>query len=174
MKRFKKEDVFSWANCEEAIQYIDLKGYFADNIQELKRDVERRNGAYYELVEIRPEYEVSHVFRPRGCEIAYGLFLPVDRVKEVQEEKKWRAFKNSKELADTLGVETESLLGSKITWRNKGTIRTVGQSLIINVFSNNGESCISLGFVNYSMEKSFFELELNKDGVWQPFGVKEC
>ena len=168
MKTFDRKDIYSWSNAEEAKQYIGEKGYFAESISILERDIEQQHTSRLIGVDIT-EVCCFHA-KNKGN---YSLFLPTDKVKEVEEPKKWRAFNNHEELAKTLGIETKSLIGTKITWRNKGNGITVGQALIINVFSNKEKSCITLGLVNYSMEKLFYELELNKDGVWQPFGVLE-
>ncbi len=166
MKTFDRKDVYSVLNAEEARSYINKDGFFADTLSYLNALV-RQN-----CFEILDDVNQLHDFPFITCGKGSLFFLPADKVKEV-EEKKWRAFNNHEELAKTLGIETKSLIGTKITWRNKGNGITVGQALIINVFSNKEESCITLGLVNYSMEKLFFELELNKDGVWQPFGVEE-
>lgn len=168
MKTFDKKDVYSWANCEEVNQYMGKEGYFAESISILERDIEQQHTS--RLIGVNTTEVCCFHARNKGN---YSLFLPIDKVKKP--EKKWRAFKNIREFADTLGIENKFLVGASVKWRYKNKHSNQGVSLITNTFiSPEEEIFITLGFQTYIIGRLFTDLEwLDKDGNWQPFGVKE-
>ena len=79
MKTFDKKDVYSWSNCEEARQYIGDEGYFRDTYCESLAAWHRGI-----LQDVDPSMPVDCIFEDEENEI-FGLFLPADKVKEVEE-----------------------------------------------------------------------------------------
>ncbi len=161
MKTFDKKDVFSWSNAEEAKEYIDKKGYFSnfatDNL------VEWYLGTLSEI-SLFNKYRIARIFTNKKGE-KFGLFLPLDKVKEV-EEKKWRAFKNFMEFFNY----TNKKLGSEITYRNK---RTGDAFYAVITRVTVSSSAIDLGAHTYNLHDLFMSYEWLNDNEWQPFGVEE-
>lgn len=84
---FDKKDVFTLVTAEEAKAYIGKQGYFGDSFQELERAIKETGSN--ELAEVFPDEHIDRVFRPQDYKSAYslflyGLFLPSDKVKEVE------------------------------------------------------------------------------------------
>jgi len=112
---FNKKDVFSWANAEEARQYIGKEGYFSDVCySDLKLWIKA------ELIDISRDSDIASVFMSSEPvqedddePFSYGLFLPTDKVK--QKEKKYRPFKTIGEFLNTLNVG----FGSVLVYRRK-------------------------------------------------------
>ena len=115
MKTFDRKDVFTLVTAEEAKDYIGIKGYFGDSFEELEDDIRKANNA--ELAEIFPNQETNIVFRPSRSSACYGLFLPASKVKEVEKEKKWRAFRTFEEFVLVVG-----LIGCNVRFRFKDDI----------------------------------------------------
>lgn len=164
MKTFDKKDVFTLVTAEEAKAYIGKRGYFGDSFKELESDINR--GCGDKLEGVFPDRYTSIVFKPYAHESSYGLFLPADKVKEIEEPKKWRAFKDSKEFIHT--VKTH--LGDSITFRYKEENEGNSSALIT---SFNKELYVTFGGRSYSYEQLFYYLEWFDGNTWQPFGVEE-
>lgn len=168
MKTFDRKDVFTIINIEEAEMYLNSKGYFADSIKELNDNI--KEGVVYELEEISHDDDAIYVYQGKGRSEYNSLFLPIEKVKVVKEPK-WRAFKDLDEFAEALGLV--HILGSEITYRTK-TEDTKGSAIITRESESGSVSYISLGSHSLSLENLFKYYEwLDKDGIWQPFGVEE-
>lgn len=167
MKVFDKKDVITCVNAEDAKKYIGKLGYFANGL--IGFDAIDHFAAY-SLDDVQLGIDKPFFYREQN----FALFLPEDKVKEI-EEPKWRAFKSIKEFADTLGIENEFLIGKSITWRAKDKHSRQGVSLITNIASlSENEIFITLGSQTYIIGRLFTDLEwLDKDGNWRVFGVKE-
>ena len=97
MKKFDIKDVFSWSNAEDAKQYIGKYCYFADSLRYLKDSVNKDINYLLKEVFNNEKDQVQGVF----CDVDgdfWGLCLPAEKVKEVEEPKKYRPFKNADEL----------------------------------------------------------------------------
>lgn len=82
-KFFEREDIISWSNAEDAKKYVETEGYFGDSYQELITKVKKNLTST--LWYVFPAEDVNCVFED-VYEIKAGLFLPVDKVKEVEDE----------------------------------------------------------------------------------------
>lgn len=81
MKTFDKKDVFSWSNSEEAKTYIGKTGYFSNDFESMKRAIELGGTTVLSIVDTNSIW----CFKGLGVSLCFGLFLPVDKVKEVEE-----------------------------------------------------------------------------------------
>ena len=179
MKTFDKKDVCTIVNAQTAYKYIGDNGYFSNHL-----DPDLRNWRYGELLSIL-NYDWTYIDNVFGIATQdpdneeklittdyYGLFIPSNKVKEVEEPKKWRAFKSLDEFADALGVC--HLVGTEIIFRNKGASELLRKSMITEMSTTSNNSFVTLGSLGFSLKSLFDAYEwLNKDGVWQPFGVLE-
>ena len=161
MKTFDRKDVFSVANAEEAQKYIGKEGYFADRLSELTEAIE---GLTLSLDEIDLESDMPYCAYGEG---ASQLFLPSDKVKEVEEPKKYRPFKSTDEFLKFYKV------GQVIHIKNKSD-NLEQLTSIVAVFIR-CYCCVCLGTNNNALpfEDLFKKYEININGNWQPFGVEE-
>ena len=166
---FDKKNVFSWANAEEARQYIGKEGYFSDYY---RNDLECWLKA--KLIDINCDSGTSSVFTEEcGDEedISFGLFIPADRVK--QAEKKWRPFKTIDEFQNTLNIK----LGSVLVYRRKDEpdIEFVFTFTGYKIYQPTGTLySILLGGMSYTVKDLLDKYEWfnEKDGLWCPFGME--
>lgn len=160
MKTFDKKDVYSWSNCEEARQYVGEEGYFCDDCQE---DLAAwSKGLLHDVDQSLP---VDCIFENEENEV-FGLFLPADKVIEV-EEKKYRAFKDFKEFRFWTGRR----VGVVIVYRNKLTNDEI-EAVITR--SQLYENSVEIGAVEYTFKELFEQWEWLSDGnEWCLFGVEE-
>lgn len=80
MKTFDKKDVLTVVTVEEARKYIGKEGYFADRYSDLEGLIE--DNLLVKLIAI--DSDCSYCFRSLNVG-DYGLFLPIDKVKEIEE-----------------------------------------------------------------------------------------
>jgi len=160
MKTFDRKDVYSWSNAEEAKQYIGEKGYFSD---ELKKNL--KFWVKGTLKVINTDLKVSEVFAKENEEgdYPYGLFIPANKVKEV-EEKKWRAFKDIGEFQCVTNKFIGDIIEVKSDWDSR-----VYRCLIMWAT----EGYIGMAGLRFSLLIDLFEHYQWKDSnnEWQPFGV---
>ena len=170
---FDKKDVFSWSNAEEAKQYIGKEGYFADVCCSDKSYWQKAK-----LVGVRCDDSISEVFVSsvliEDCDdetLVFGLFIPADKVK--RPEKKWRPFKTIEEFKNALGLG----FGFTLVYRRKDepdmefVLAFTGYKRYRPLGSLYS---ISLGGTFYLVIHLLNDYEWqDKDGNWQPFGVKE-
>lgn len=162
---FDIKDVKSWATRHDV--KVGDEGYFADNIEELKTEVNRTRM----IAEILDD----HAFCFRTPSNRYSFFLPLDAVKEDKPEKKYRPFKTINELEKSLNKVNRSAhqfmcVGNDIFIRNINKnqithliITRIDRDAETNeVFFVNGMSPIHL-FNNY---------EIRVGVEWLPFGVE--
>lgn len=170
MKTFDKKDVYSWSNAEKAKQYIGKQGYFGDSIAELDNKIQ---GVFKNILTDIFASDTDRASFPFGNddEETWSLFLPADKVKEVEEPKKWRAFKDLSEFANTL--ELDKLIGAEIGFRYKDDHTISSQAIITRIeFHSTNNIVITLGGQGWGIRRLFQELEwLDRDGKYKPFGV---
>lgn len=148
-------------DSEYARQFIDKKGFFAD---ELKEFVDLDNILKTVLKNVHHYEDDCFVTFATG----YKYFLPSEWVDMGEPEKKWRPFSLT-EWRNTYGV------GYGITFRIKdsNTDRIV---LCCGCFSDHdddlpGKGVINLGGELFVLQNLFDQFELRRNGEWQPFGV---
>ena len=88
MKTFDKKDVFTVLTAEDAKNYIGKEGYLSDTLINLQNRVDN---SVHETLDSINELQ-PYPFSANG--LSSLLFLPFDKVKEVEEPKKWRPFKD--------------------------------------------------------------------------------
>ena len=163
MKTFDKKDVYSWSNAEDAKEYLGKDCYFAHSVGGLSEHI--KTGVMGILKDIfNSNYDAVSCAFGDGTS-TWGLCLPADKVKEV-EEKKWRAFEDLNEFT----IWTDKTVGSVITFRRKGTTNEFDA-----LITKSAPKCdfIVLGVYSYLFEELFEKYEwLNPRNEWQPFGVE--
>lgn len=170
MKTFDKKDVLSALTLEEAEQYKSKEGYFANNIKDLQREVD--NNRIDTLCKIEEEAQWGLVFQYNYGLVGHdcsSLFLPADKVKEV-EEKKWRPFNCIEEVFVTYNKD----VGSFITYRTKDfPLRTITTTITGYAKEKNKEDQIQIGTGMIELSNCFEGIEIWNKNQWQPFGVEE-
>ena len=169
MKTFDIKDVFSWSNAEEAKQYIGEKGYFADNLNDLQECVSNNNFQTLFSLDLDPETDVDSIFSITEIDYKYALFIPAEKVKEV-EEKKYRPFETIEEFIKTIGD-----IGTIITYREKKEPSQEMRGIFTGYMWD--RACrgwiLGLGATLYRLENLFELAEYKYKNEWQPFGVEE-
>ena len=166
---FDKKDVFSWANSEDARQYIGKEGYLADSLEKIE-----------ELVRNERVYTLKGVSANVSCFIedeygfSFGLFLPADKVLPVpMRPKKYRPFKSIEEFRKTLN-DIDFL--DALTIREKHyTFRQY--CAVFNGYGDTNDELDEVGFGGaYKTPVDLFnhyEWYDEKTEKWMPFGVEE-
>ena len=180
MKTFNKEDLITWANREKAV--IGNEYYFADCLDAIKRHIEKGNTG--KLKSIADSSIVCTFEDNILCH--YSCILPVDAVKEIKLEKKYRACENIKELYELvmnelspLNLETDNdfayeLIDRTIHFRSKNTLTEYYSSITSISIKDNADIRILFRGKSYlSFEQIFKNYEIEINGKWQPFGVLE-
>lgn len=164
MKKFDIKDVFSWSNAEDAKQYIGKEGYFSNNFSALKIKV--RNCDELTMLKNIDSYGICCFNTDENFE-GFGLFLPADKIKEIEEPKKYRPFKSTDEFLKFYKV------GQVVHLKNKNN-NLEQLTSIVSVFIN-CYCCVCLGINNGALpfEDLFKKYEIEINGKWQPFGVEE-
>lgn len=167
MKKFDIKDVFSWSNAEDAKQYIGKQGYFADNLNDLQECVSNNNFKTLFSLDLDPETDVDSIFSITESDYYYALFLPADKVKEV-EEKKWRAF-TLEEFCNRFSI------GTKISFRRKDKTRSIYglfEGCQTDIDETETLQIIIICNLWYTLNDLFETYEyLDEHGEWQTFGV---
>ena len=162
MKSFEREDVYSWSNCKDANQFQRCKGYFGDSLEELRKQIEENHllmlkGVFFNNSKCFCVYDDSRL---------YSFFVPLYKVKDVEEPKKWRAFRTFEEFILVLGT-----IGCHVRFRFKDDISNEFLALIVGF--NYEAQTVTINNSIYSFKELFKKFEFYKNQEWQPFGVKE-
>ena len=167
MKTFDQKDVYSWSNAENAKKYIGKEGYFADSLKELQECVS--NDDFYTLfsIDFDSNTDVDSIFSITNIDYRYALFLPLDKVKEVEEPKKYRPFTDIEEFLKLYKV-------GQVVHIRPTDDRVEEETLIIALFPT-CTNCVCFGSMlsAISLEDLFECYEIKLNGKWQPFGVEE-
>lgn len=172
--RFDRQDVFTIATIEDARKYINCEGYFSDS---LFTDLnEWRRGILKEVDEDAMNFPFLSLDTKYGFLIyAFRLFIPLEKVKEVEKLKKckkWRAFKSIDEFANTLGLYP--VLGNEVIYRRKNNPFGIARAAITRTYvdSKSGSIRVTFGDENIGFDFLFGQFEWkDENGNWQPFGV---
>jgi len=168
-KTFDRKDVFSWSNAEDAKQYIGKDCYFAHSVGVLSEHI--KTGVMGILKDIfNSNYDAVSCAFGDGTS-TWGLCLPADKVKEVEEPKKYRPFRTTEEFSNVTGKRIGSILKFKYVDKD---VRYYTRMYTGFHFLENGNIYIELGSEAYSLEQLYNYYEwLDEHGEWQPFGVEE-
>ena len=168
MKTFDRKDVLTLATVEDAKKYINKYGYFADRYSYLEELV--KDNLLAKLIYI--DSDSTYCFRSLNAG-EYGLFLPADKVKEIEEPKRWRPFKDRDEFKEVTGLK----VGDTILFKEKNYAPCCSNEAFILSLANKpaGLMFIILGGLRTSNRILFDKYEYSKDNgeTWLPFGVEE-
>ena len=165
MKTFDKKDVYSWSNCEEAKTYIGKTGYFNNDFESIKRAIELGDPAVLDRVDTNSIW----CFKALGVSLCFGLFLPADKVKEV-EEKKYRPFKNVAEFKKYIyGDYCVSCIEQTIKIEDINTSE-IYELMIVGAFVN---GLVLPLYGALTMDQLFNKFKLKFNDQFLPFGVEE-
>lgn len=162
---FDIKDVKSWANRHDV--KVGDEGYFADNIEELKTEVNRTRM----IAEILDD----HAFCFCTPTNRYSFFLPLDTVKEDKPEKKYRPFKTINELEKSLNKVNRSA-HQFMCVGNDIFIRTINKNqithLIITRIDRDAKTNEVINVNGMSPIYLFNTYEIRVGAEWLPFGVE--
>lgn len=167
MKVFDKKDVFSWANAEDAKEYIGKEGYFAHTLSQLNERIQKSD--FERLEKIDDSNTNCFCKESDGAMCYWSMFLPADKVKEVEEPKKYRPFKNLNEFKQCISKDTLTCLDHGIEiidMSNNSQYRL----MILGTFTN---GIIFPLYGALTFERLFKRFKININGSWQPFGMLE-
>ena len=167
MKTFDKKDVYSWSNAEDAKEYLGKDCYFAHSVGGLSEHI--KTGVMGILKDIfNSNYDAVSCAFGDGTS-TWGLCLPADKVIEVEEPKKWRAF-IFEEFTKIYSMDKPLKI---FIYREKGTNITFF-ALYSGYVKGDEISAINLSGQFYTLQTLFDRYELFNDelGKWQPFGIK--
>lgn len=170
MKVFdKKKDVFTLINIEEAEMYLNSKGYFGDSIKELNDNI--KQGFDTELEEIVCNDDATFAYKGKGKPEYNSLFLPIEKVRVIEEKKKWRAFKN----CDEFLKKTKIAVGTVIHIKTSPNFVDQQGCYHLALLGYTNDTLIFPSPLNeISFQKLFIGVQLiEEDGTLQPFGVEE-
>lgn len=165
MKTFNNADIFTVASCEEAKKYINCIGYFSDS---LFTDLNKwQKGCLIKIDEDTTNYPFL-TDAGYNLAIAFRLFIPLSKVKEVEKIEKYQPFKTFEEFKAC----THKDVGDVIVFKAKNT-KSINTALVTGYHG----SCLhklGLGCMGYSFQELFHDyLWLDTNNNWQPFGVLE-
>ena len=115
MRTFDKKDVLSAINIEGARCYVNSIGYFGNNLKEIQKAI--NSGKPTTLCKIEEEAELGLIFQHSYNLVGHNansLFLPDDKVKEVEEKEVYRPFNNFSEFRTVTNTEVGEMLTLKL------------------------------------------------------------
>lgn len=148
-------------DSEYARQFIDKKGFFAD---ELKDFCDLDETLETELKNVHHHEDDCFVSPITG----YKYFLPSEWVDMGEPEKKWRPFSLTE-------WRHRYAIGDEIVFRTKDS-DTVRAFMFCGLYSDHdddlpGKGVINLGSELFVLQNLFDQFELRRNDNWQPFGV---
>lgn len=183
MKTFNKSDLITWFNRDQA--EVGKEYYFASCLSDIQNRV--NDGKYKFKLRSIDENRVDQPFEcdDRTC-FCFACILPVDKVIEKEPEKKYRPFKNFKELFNLLN----DMYDSSLTFSETECIYDIISDNILNlrskinhteyydrvvtiVIEESGAKICTLHTKYANFSDMFEEFEIKIDGEWLPFGIPE-
>ena len=152
----EKDDVFSWANAEEAKEYIGKKCYLGDSLDDLQKKIKDKESSVLKKIFTWSSVHVDIVFA--GPSQVFGLCLPVEKVKKeaptytpCETLRDLVGFLNKNDNNESLGnanrknlMAISDLLGYKMHIRSLGTY-TGTESLVVITEVNLDDNCVYMG-----------------------------
>lgn len=172
MKKFDIKDVFSWSNAEDAKQYIDKYCYFSSRLDTLKKAVNEDTKYILQKVCTQEDAFVNGVFRDVDDD-CWGLCLPAEKVIEVGEPKKWRAFKSIDEFKKETGLDLLHIVHYRLSPSRSITSKGSGVITEFNTSGSDKTDYITIGDTAFNLNELFNYEYFDKLGKWHPFGVEE-
>ena len=161
MKKFDLDDVYSSDTLtEDLVNLIGTYGYFSRKMSDYSEDWTSKKQLRRIMIDEKGVYFVADTLNTR-----YQYFLPVDKVKEV-EEPRYRPF--------TLEEFLKRYKVGQVVHIRPTDDRVEEQTLIIAIFPT-CTNCVCFGSMlnAISLDDLFEGYEIEIDGKWQPFGVLE-
>lgn len=162
---FDIKDVKSWANRHDV--KVGDKGYVSSNLHSLQDELKNNVALIREISHICDDDVYCFSCKAFGNIRSYGLFLPLDKVKEPN-EKKYRPLKSIDEMDCLFDC---SIMSAKnfITYRSKKTGK-IYIELLFAVCRDENDVLISIN--NIPIQDLFDNFEIRKNGEWLPFGIE--
>lgn len=159
---FDTKDVYSIRNAEEAKEFIGKKGYFGDSYENLESFIHSRMAEELGNVKTDFTYSVNQIFITEKTNMAYGLFLPAECVKD----------RKSGYIPYTAKT-FEHMIGKVITYRDACDPDDTVKALVTAVEKDRDR--VHLGANEYDFSDLFDDYELfdTKTRKWIPFGAKK-
>ena len=183
MRTFDEKDLITWSNRDQA--KIGEKYYFADSLSSLKVYIEDPSNDILDYID---EDNLCAPFINRsGCQaFNYACILPVDAVYEIKPEKRYRPFKNFKELFNLLNDMSDSsltfsetdciydLISDQILHLRSKINNTEYYDRVVTIVIEESSTKICTLHTKYANFSDLFEeFEIEINGEWQPFGIEE-
>lgn len=183
MKTFNEKDLITWSNRDQA--KIGERYIFADSLSSLKDYIQDPSN---EILDSISEDCLQAPFICRhGCQaFNHACILPVDKVYEIKPEKRYRPFKNFKELFNLLNDTDDSSLTFSETdciydlisdqilhLRSKSNNAEYYDRVVTIVIEESGPKICTLHTKYANFSDLFEEYEIEIDGEWVPFGIPE-
>lgn len=181
MKTIEEKDLITWANREKAV--IGKEYYFAHTLIGMQKCIE--NSSYIETLEDIDENDISSpfIYHEEDYVCNFACILPVEVVKDIEPEKKYRACKNVRELYELVSNskykidEKECIYwlvgGNVIHFRDKQFKKERYEIITSIRCYANASPLISIATAIYELDDLFDNYEIEINGEWRPFGVLE-
>lgn len=157
----KPLDCFDAENKELMKPFLNKEGYFSNNLENFCL----LDGCFKRLLS-NVSKDVKDCFKTSingGDGGDWKFFLPVEWVKEP--EKKYRAFT----LAEWIEKHE---IGEVIHYRSKSE-GIESHIMYMGTYHHKNKGTIVLGVASYTLDCLFEDCEIEVNGEWQPFGIKE-
>ena len=163
--KFDIKDVKSWANRHDV--KVGDKGYVSSNLHSLQDELKNNVALIREISHICDDDVYCFSCKAFGNIRSYGLFLPLDKVKEPN-KKKYRPLKSIDEMDCLFDC---SVMSAKnfITYRSKVT-GEIYIELLFAVCRDKNDVLSSIN--NIPVQDLFDNFEIRKNGEWVPFGIE--
>lgn len=164
MKTFDKKDIFTVLNAADAEEYLKMKGYFAESLSDLKKNI--ADG----VTDMLEAIEYDNVWCFSTSTDSFPLFLPASKV-----ATPYRPFKSAQEFIDiALEGNRDGWLCMRHKANGKEGTKTNEWYRKLQEYSPTQKQ-VSFGQqLNFSFEALFLKWEWkDAKGDWRIFGVAE-
>lgn len=162
---FDKKDVITFLNADKAYDYIDEKGYFGDNYDEISAHIKADDALVLTEVNTTDDTDINRVFS--SGTLVYGMFLPADKV--IKKEEKWRPYTANEITHETMFLTNTYAIMQIRRKDDPDEIRT-GKTTEIRSKTNS----IGIGTELYNLQDLFDNWEVfdSSKCAYRPFGKK--
>lgn len=177
MKTFNKKDVFSIANAEDAIQYLDQECYFEDSYRGLQYCIDNNIKGLLKCVRDDDDdntaadciFSADRAIDLMGgrCFRSFGLCLPCELIK-MEKNPKYRPFKSVEEFKSVVGEIGSVIIFKPINCNAKYSVMFLG--VLEDEF---GKTNVLIGGMPHDFAELFEEYVLLRNGEEVPFGIKD-
>lgn len=187
MKSFDINQVFTWTNANDAVSFVGRNGYFGDDLKTLQRHIDENHLTKLDGVRPVEECDISSVFETDDMNdegiMAYGLFLPEDRVITTQPTVTYRPFADLRELYTTIShfspddhsIEINvinTIVHLKQTETSQFADFDERYETITGVYYKDDVVYIGIGQYYYTLQELFENYLVMINGEFVPMGIK--